>query len=178
MKTIQLRDAISLNNIITFPNLENYLYEDGWKKATSIFNAQSVGWNKIAEIAKQKNGFSILEIIATNDANYPSIIHSYLAISTYYSANASSYSISLSSSPIIRNRIDACLDKNGGIWLSCLNQWVSEFKFRPILKKGNITILDEPIFSNNKPDNTSNIVSNNGGIRGDFGSNIFIYYDK
>ena len=179
MKTIQLKDAISLNNIITFPNLENYLHKNGWKNATLIFNAQSVGWNKIAEVSKQKNGFLILEIIATSDANYPSIIHSYLTISAYYSANSNSYSISLSSSPAIRNRIDACLDKEGGIWLSCLNEWVSAFKFRPIFKMNDIAILlDEPIFSNRKPDNTSNIVSNNGGIKWAFGSNVFIYYDN
>ena len=152
----------------------------GWYSLTTYIydatNGTRYYWHKIASIATGAgSGHAMLEIIAQDDSNFPSIHNLKLSLSCYN--NGSTKSVALSGMPRLRGDVDVMMTTAGDVWIRFRNiAWTSYAKFRLIsgaFSGNGITIYTSPSRQEAKPAGATEI-TNGGGIK--LSGTSFEYY--
>lgn len=152
----------------------------GWYSLTTYIYDSTNGtryyWHKIASIATGAgSGHAMLEIIAQDDSNFPSIHNLKLSLSCYN--NGSTKSVALSGMPRLRGDVDVMMTTAGDVWIRFRNiTWTSYAKFRLIsgaFSGNGITIYTAPTKQEAKPAGSTEI-TDGGGIK--LSGTSFEYY--
>ncbi|MDE6080121.1 MAG: hypothetical protein K2G35_08675 [Duncaniella sp.] len=152
----------------------------GWYSLTTYIydatNGTRYYWHKIASIATGAgSGHAMLEIIAQDDSNFPSIHNLKLSLSCYN--NGTTKSAALSGMPRLRGDVDVMMTTGGDVWIRFRNiTWTSYAKFRLIsgaFSGNGITIYTAPTKQEAKPAGSTEI-TDGGGIK--LSGTSFEYY--
>lgn len=143
----------------------------------SVINTTTKQWVKLAYIPEQKKDFVLLQLVCKSDYNYPSIGSGTLSISSYTGTDkvTSSRSVSLRTNLVSyannEGSIKFVLTKDGYLWVQITSVWEQYNVGRILVRYSQYNDNSIVIYtadqetSTEQPENCSDVIEYNGGVR-------------